>query len=131
MASTLPGTDRLACLFIVPEATTNLGNVLPRWTQSHLSAPAIIITPNPEDDIVAAIRLAKENDLNIVPGGGGHDTFTTIDNKTAYLDLKNFNDIQLDQASSTVRLQAGVRTGNLLKYEGWRVEQYAERETCG
>ncbi|KAL6351764.1 hypothetical protein LRP88_14969 [Fusarium phalaenopsidis] len=61
-------------------------------------------------------HLAKENGLNIVPGGGGHGTFTTIDNKTAYLDLKNFNDIQLGQASSTVRLQAGVRTGNLLKY---------------
>ncbi|KAI8686862.1 6-hydroxy-D-nicotine oxidase [Fusarium sp. Ph1] len=108
--------ERLTCPFIVPDATTNLGDVLRRWTQSHLSAPAIIITPNTEDDIVVASHLAKENGLNIVPGGGGHGTFTTIDNKTAYLDLKNFNDIQLGQASSTVRLQAGVRTGNLLKY---------------
>jgi hypothetical protein len=116
MASPLSGTGKLACAFIVPDATTNLGDVLPRWTESHLSAPAIIITPNTEDDIVAAIHFAKQNNLNIVPGGGGHGTFTTIDNKTAYLDLRNFNDIQLDQASSTVRLQAGVRTGSLLKY---------------
>ncbi|KND94327.1 6-hydroxy-D-nicotine oxidase [Tolypocladium ophioglossoides CBS 100239] len=115
MAPAILGTDGLSCPFVIPNHDTPLGDVLPRWSASHLSHPAIIVTPKTEDDVVSAIHLAKQNGFRLIPGGGGHGTFVPIDSETVYVDMKAFKSIELDKPSDIVRLGAGVLTGELLK----------------
>ncbi|GJN84524.1 hypothetical protein PLIIFM63780_008081 [Purpureocillium lilacinum] len=115
MGSTLSGTDSLACPFVIPSPDKPLSDILPRWTESNLSHPAILLTPKNEDHIVAAIRVAKQNGLNVVPAGGRHGAFVAIDSKTALVELREFKAIDLDKANGTVRVGAGVLTGELLK----------------
>lgn len=115
MASSISGADGLRCPFVIPDTGKTPGDILPRWTDAHLSHPAIIVTPKTEDDVVSAIRLAKQNGFRLVPGGGGHGTFVPIDSKTVYVDMKAFKSIELDKPSGIVRFGAGVLTGELLK----------------
>ncbi|PNY29110.1 6-hydroxy-D-nicotine oxidase [Tolypocladium capitatum] len=115
MAPSILGTDALSCPFVIPNHDTPLGDVLPRWTESYLSHPAIIMTPNTEIDVASAIRLAKQNGFRLIPGGGGHGTTVPIDSKTVYLDMKAFKSIKLAKSSGTVQLGAGVLTGELLQ----------------
>lgn len=115
MASSLSGTDALNCPFTIIDSGRSLGEVIPRWSYGNVAHPAIVITPNTEDDIVSAIKFAKQNDLHIFAASGGHSTFASIDSKTVYLDLKALKSIQLDKSTSTVRISAGTLTGELLR----------------
>lgn len=115
MTSSVVGTESLNCSFVVPKDGTPIGDVLSRWSDSYISLPAIAVTPKTEEDVTAAIKLAKENGLRVIVTGGGHGTFVQIGSKSLVLDLKLFKSIQLDKKNGSVRVGGGVTTGELLK----------------
>jgi hypothetical protein len=87
-----------------------------RWSDLHVdvSNPAAVVVPKCESDIVAAIRHAKRHNLTVVVGGGGHATFVPVDSSTLYLDMKEFQAIEIDADAGVVRVGGGVSTGTLL-----------------
>ncbi len=57
-------------------------------------APQIVVVPNDEQDVIAAIRFARENRLKVVVRGGGHNWCQpTLRNGGLLIDLKNFNQV--------------------------------------
>lgn len=86
-----------------------------RWSDLHVSAPALVVTPKCEEEVVEAIRLAKSKSLTIVVGGGGHGTFVPVDSSTLYLDMKAFQSIDIDKDAGVVKFGGGVATGEMLK----------------
>lgn len=110
--SSLSGLDALECEFSIPNDDTLS---LSRWSDTQISHPALIITPNTDSDIQASIQIAKENDLIILAAGGGHGTFVTVDASTLYLDMKNFKTMDLNKDSETVRVGGGVVIGEVVK----------------
>ncbi|KAK2608957.1 hypothetical protein QQS21_002533 [Conoideocrella luteorostrata] len=115
MPSQVVGAESLNCSSVIPTPDSPLNAVLSRWSESHLSLPAIVITPKTEQDVVAAINLARKNNLKVIPTGGGHGTFVTIGPDSLVLDLKLFDSIQLDKTNGSVRVGGGVQTGDLLR----------------
>jgi FAD/FMN-containing dehydrogenase len=57
-------------------------------------APQIVVVPNDEQDVIAAIRFARENRLKVVVRGGGHNWCQpTLRNGGLLIDLKNFGQV--------------------------------------
>ncbi|KAM0352359.1 hypothetical protein ACHAPU_002024 [Fusarium lateritium] len=112
MTASLSGLESLQCNFTVPNDSTPK---LSRWSDTNIGLPALIVTPKNEEDVQNAIRLAKDNKLTIVTGGGGHGTFVSVDSETLYLDMKHFKTIELNKEQQTVRVGGGATVGEVLK----------------
>jgi FAD/FMN-containing dehydrogenase len=92
---------------IIPTPETNIHTLIDRWSDERLSLPAIIVNPSTHDDIVAAIRYAKINNLTLVTGGGGHKV-VPINEKTMYLDIRKFKEIAIGADRKTVTFGGAV-----------------------
>ncbi|KAM0274452.1 hypothetical protein ACHAQH_007828 [Verticillium albo-atrum] len=114
MAS-ITGTSSLVCPLTFPNPSSPLKEILPRWSESNLQHPALIITPETEADVAAAIAIARENGLQLLPAGGGHSPFVSVTSKTLYLDLKAFKSVTLLNQAGTVRFGGGATTGEVTK----------------
>ncbi|KAF5633617.1 6-hydroxy-D-nicotine oxidase [Fusarium sp. NRRL 52700] len=112
MSAQLKSLESLQCEYVVPDNDTPQ---LPRWSDTHISHPALIITPKTEKDVKDAISVARENRLTIVAAGGGHGTFVTVDSASLYLDMKLFKKIELNKDEGTVKVGGGVLVGEVLK----------------
>ncbi|QPC77849.1 hypothetical protein HYE68_008601 [Fusarium pseudograminearum] len=112
MSSSISGLEALKCDFVVPSDNTPK---LSRWSDTKISRPSLVVTPKTESDIQAAVRIAKDNKLTVLPAGGGHGTFVTVDSLTLYLDLKNFKTIDLNKDEGRVRVGGGVVVGEVVK----------------
>ncbi|KAF5669799.1 6-hydroxy-D-nicotine oxidase [Fusarium denticulatum] len=112
MSTQIKGIESLQCECVVPDNDTQQ---LPRWSDTHIERPALIVTPKTEQDVKDAIRVAKENKLTIVAAGGGHGTFVSVDSASLYLDMKLFKKIELNKNEETVKVGGGVLLGEVLK----------------
>lgn len=113
MSSSLPPLS-LTCDVKFPIQDDNLHDHVVRWTDIHVSLPAVVVTPESEQNVIAATQYAKDNGLRVVVAGGGHAPFVPVTSKTLYLDMHHFKSVALDEASSTVTIGGGVLTGELL-----------------
>ncbi|KAF4502779.1 6-hydroxy-D-nicotine oxidase [Fusarium agapanthi] len=112
MSAQIKGVESLQCEYVVPDNDTPQ---LPRWSDTHIQRPALIVTPKTEQDVKDAIRVAKENKLTIVAAGGGHGTFVSVDSASLYLDMKFFKKIELNKDQGRVKVGGGVLAGEVLK----------------
>ncbi|KAG9503225.1 hypothetical protein J7337_006068 [Fusarium musae] len=112
MSDELKSLKSLQCEYVVPDNDTPQ---LPRWSDTHINRPALIVTPKTEKDVKDAISVAKENKLTIVAAGGGHGTFVCVDSASLYLDMKLFKKIELNKEEGTVKVGGGVLVGEVLK----------------
>ncbi|WKT45041.1 hypothetical protein QSH57_009894 [Fusarium oxysporum f. sp. vasinfectum] len=112
MSAQIKGIESLQCEYVVPDNATPQ---LPRWSDTHIQRPALIVTPKTEQDVKDAIRVAKENKLIIVAAGGGHGTFVSVDPASLYLDMKLFKKIALNKDEGTVKVGGGVIVEEVLK----------------
>ena len=103
------------CEVKLPRQDSPLHEYISRWSDVGISLPAAIVTPSTEDDCIAAVHFAREQGLKLVPANGGHGSFVPIDNKTVYLDMKNFKQISLDKTKGSVTAGGGAITGDVLK----------------
>lgn len=99
--------------FIIPDADTDIHKLIARWSDERLGRPAIIVTPSSQDDIIAAIRYARENSLTLVAGSGGHKV-VPVGEKTLYLDMRKFKGIKVDKDNETVEIGGAVTNSELM-----------------
>lgn len=95
-----------------------------RWSNTGvpLDGCAAIVVPSTEQDIAAVVGFAAQNDLTILPTAGKHGNFLPIDQRSIYLDLKNFGSVELDEAQGCVEIGGGIVAGHLcrtLAERGW------------
>jgi FAD/FMN-containing dehydrogenase len=98
---------------IIPDADTDIHKVIPRWSDERLKKPAIIVIPSSQDDIIAAVHYARENSLTLLAGSGGHKV-VPIDEKTLYLDMRNFKGIKVDKDNEVTEIGGAVTNSELM-----------------
>ncbi|CRG87464.1 Cdc2-related kinase, arginine/serine-rich [Talaromyces islandicus] len=98
---------------IIPNADTDIHEHIARWSDERLKTPALIVIPSSQDDIVVAIDYAREHGLTLVTGSGGHKV-VPIDEKTLYLDIRNFKEIRVDKDSDTTEIGGAVTNFELM-----------------
>lgn len=90
--------------------------------------PAVIVRVASTDDVVEAIRFARENDLELaVRGGGHHVTGSAVVDDGLVVDLSNLTDVAVDADGRTVRIGAGCRVENVLS----RTQEHGLAFPCG
>lgn len=78
--------------------------------------------PCTEEDIVAVVKFATNNGFKVLPTAGKHGSYLPINERSIYLDMKNFKDIALDTEVGCVKISGGVLGGELcsaLAEKGW------------
>lgn len=86
-----------------------------RWSNTEISPDgcAAIVVPSNEEDIVAIVDFAARNGLKVLPTAGKHGSFLPINEGSIYLDLKAFDDVELDEQLGCVKIGGGVIAGQL------------------
>src|SRR5829696_6935161 len=84
---------------------------------NHAGSPAVIIRGQSTDDLVAALRFAREFHLPVSVHSGGHGlSGLATNNGGLVLDLTHFNKVELlDPERGLVRIGAGARWGEVAK----------------
>src|SRR5690242_13392237 len=91
-----PGYERLRC------AMWN-ARVPPRY-------PDVIVQPRHDDDVVAAVRVARQRGFKIAIRSGGHSwSGNFLRDGGMLIDLSRMTDFTLDAQSRTASLQPGLR----------------------
>ena len=72
--------------------------------------PAAVALPQSADDVVAAVRYARDNGLRVAPQATGHNAtpFGSLDD-TLLVDVRELQDVSIDPAARRVRVGAGVK----------------------
>jgi FAD/FMN-containing dehydrogenase len=76
--------------------------------------PALIVRPKDAQDVVAAVKFATENGLQIAVRGGGHNNggFGTVDGGIV-IDMSSMHDVQVDPKAQTVYVEGGAKAGEV------------------
>jgi FAD/FMN-containing dehydrogenase len=104
-----------SCQVVLSSDGKALHDLISRWSDIGVAKPAAIITPSTVEDIVAVVKFASEHGFRVLPENGAHSTFVRIDEKTIYMNMKNFGTISIDKANSSVSVGGGTTTGDMLK----------------
>ncbi|MDQ1485707.1 MAG: hypothetical protein QOJ62_1400, partial [Actinomycetota bacterium] len=75
--------------------------------------PAVVVRASNVDDVVAAVRYARENSLDVAVRGGAHSVpgFGTCDGGVV-IDLSGMRNVTVDPATSTAKAQGGATWGD-------------------
>jgi FAD/FMN-containing dehydrogenase len=75
--------------------------------------PAVIVRPAGTEDVVAAVRFAREHDLPLSIRGGGHNVAgNAVCDDGVMLDMSRMKGIQIDTASRTAIADPGLTLGD-------------------
>lgn len=88
----------------------------PRWVNSTWPKPLVIVTPNAESQIQAAIICSKKHGLQVRTLSGGHDyEGQSYLCKTPFIiiDLINLQSVRVDIKDETAWVQSGATLGDL------------------
>jgi FAD/FMN-containing dehydrogenase len=84
------------------------------WNGMIDRRPALIARCAGEDDVVAAVRAAREHELSVAVRGGGHNVAgNAVCDGGMVIDLSAQKEIVVDAAARTARVQPGVLLGEL------------------
>jgi alkyldihydroxyacetonephosphate synthase len=100
------------------------------------SAPDAVARPESEDDITKLLEWASENDVGVVPFGGGTSVVGGVECEgngfagVVSLDVRGLDEVlEVDHVSRSARIQAGAtgpRLQEQLKEEGMRLRHYPQ-----
>lgn len=77
-------------------------------------SPALMVRCADADDVAAAVRVAREQDVPLTVYGGGHGvTGSAVCDGGICIDLRGMKEIDVDPGRSTVRVGGGVTWGEL------------------
>ncbi len=78
--------------------------------------PAAIFFPEDADDVIAAVKIAKEKNHKIAVRAGGHSWAAwSVRDEGILLDLKNLNNIEFDERTKITKAQPAVKGGTELR----------------
>ena len=84
------------------------------WNGMVDRRPAAIVRVAGVDDVVAALRLAREQSLAVTARGGGHGVAgNALSDGGLVVDLSRLKDVTVDPAARTARAGGGVTLGEL------------------
>jgi FAD/FMN-containing dehydrogenase len=84
------------------------------WNGMVDRSPAVIARCADDEDVVAALRFAREHGLPLAVRGGGHNVAgNAVCDGGVVIDLSAMKRIQVDAAAGTARAQPGVLLGEL------------------
>ena len=89
------------------------------WTRSFAVAPRAVVFPESTDEVVALVRLARENNYGLVPSGGrtGLSGGAVAGNGEIVVSFDRMNKVlAFDPADRIVRCEAGVVTQVLQQF---------------
>ncbi|MFH8801812.1 FAD-binding oxidoreductase [Streptomyces sp. NPDC017936] len=76
--------------------------------------PAVIAQCVDEDDVVRAVRFARDLDLKIAVRGGGHSVAgTAVNDNNLVVDLRHMRAVTVDPAAEAVRVAGGATMSDL------------------
>lgn len=76
--------------------------------------PRLIVQCKDTDDVIAAIRFARDHDLEIAVRGGGHGVAgRALNNDGLVIDLRHMNAVTVDPAARTVTVAGGATMSHL------------------
>src|SRR3989441_390822 len=86
------------------------------WNAIADRRPAFIVRPSSVDDVIAAVRFAREERLVVAVRGGGHSVagFSTCDGGMV-LDMSRMREVTVDPVRRTARAQGGAHLSQLDK----------------
>src|SRR5207245_7428328 len=86
------------------------------WNAIADRRPALIVRPSSVDDVIAAVRFAREHQLVVAVRGGGHSVagFSTCDGGMV-LDMSRMREVTVDPVRRTARAQGGAHLSQLDK----------------
>lgn len=123
--STTDGSDIILDRGLLDRLMGGLGDVLTPASPGYDDAraiwngmvdrrPAVIVRCHTRDDVVRAIRLARERDLLIAVRGGGHNIAgSAMVDGGLVIDLSPMKAVKVDREHRTVRVEPGVTLGEL------------------
>ncbi|MDZ5812544.1 FAD-binding oxidoreductase [Halorubrum sp. AD140] len=77
--------------------------------------PALVVRANGPADVAAAVRFARETDLELSVRGGAHNqTGSAVVNQGLVIDLSEMDRIEVDPAARTARVGPGTRAEEVL-----------------
>jgi len=87
------------------------------WNAMADKRPALIARCAGVDDVITAVRFAREQDLVVAVRGGGHSVagFSTCDGGIV-IDLSRMRGVTIDAANRTARLEGGAHLSQLDKH---------------
>lgn len=84
------------------------------WNAAIDKDPAVFARCTTNDDVISALRFAREHNIQIAVRSGGHNVAgTALTSGGLVIDLQLMNDIQVDKERRQLRVQAGVRLGDV------------------
>ena len=75
--------------------------------------PEVIVRPESESEVVAAVRLARSEGLQVKARSGGHSWTASSVRDGLLIDLAALDEITVDPVSRTATVQPGVRGQDL------------------
>ena len=84
------------------------------WNGAHDRRPAVLVRPRSTDQVAAAIRFAREHDLELAVRSGGHSAsgHSSTDGGIV-VDLSRMRGVTVDAARRTARANGGALLGEL------------------
>ena len=84
------------------------------WNAAIQKRPAVIARCTSNEDVIAALRYAREHDLEVAVRSGGHNVAgTALSNGGLVIDLQLMRATEVDPERRKLRVQAGVRLGDV------------------
>lgn len=78
------------------------------WNLAWTQRPAVVIGVETESDVVAAIRLAADEDLAVAVQNTGHGLAVPADGDTALIVISHLDDVTIDPRARTATVGGGA-----------------------
>ena len=99
---------------IVTPGDTSYDDARRLWNAVHERRPAVIVRPGTAADVAAAIRFARDEDLELAVRSGGHSPAGHSGcNGGLVVDLSGMHGVSVDPATRTARVNGGTLLGEL------------------
>ncbi len=105
---------RRACGEVVTPRDAAYDDARRLWNSIHDRRPAVIVRPTTAEKVAAAVRFAREHDLEIVVKSGGHSAAGLKGADGCFvIDLSDMRGVDVDPATRIARSNGGALLGEL------------------